>query len=222
MLERPPDCQWLGLPVVSEHQRQFRAGQRGAGRHGRWQRSAVCREDGVGAATRAQRHCVATRPRDRDRACIHDPRLPLSSPTCGLPEHHRRRFGGLRDSDEGPGAGVAGAASGRAWSGAESHAAVKVSGVWSSRGTGRTLLLWLGAQRICKELKEIFQKYSQRPAITRRGPSHLQLPAVTLAPWPKYSPACVTHCDLSHSPGRGAARRHAQRPAWLTRPGPSH
>ena len=45
-------CQWLGPPVISEHQRQFRAGKRGAGRHGRWQRSAVCRpcEGGAGTA----------------------------------------------------------------------------------------------------------------------------------------------------------------------------
>ena len=42
----PPDCQWLGLPVVWGHQRQF------PGRHGRWKRSAVCRpcEGGVWAA----------------------------------------------------------------------------------------------------------------------------------------------------------------------------
>ena len=32
--------------------------------------------------------------------------------------------------------------------------------------------------------------------------------------------ARVTHCDPSHSPGRGAARRHSQRPARLTGPCP--
>ena len=52
MLE-PPDWR-LGLQLDSEHlRRQGRAGQWGAGRHGGWQRPAVCRprEDGVGAAT---------------------------------------------------------------------------------------------------------------------------------------------------------------------------
>ena len=54
---KPPDRlgvpQGLALPLDSEHKRQGRAGQWGAGRHGRWQRLAVCRPcgDGVGSVT---------------------------------------------------------------------------------------------------------------------------------------------------------------------------
>ena len=79
MLEQPPDCQWLRLPAVLEHQPWVN--EVSAGRHGRWQRSAGQPEP--------LRHCVITWPGDRDRGGIHDLRLHLSSPTWP-PENHWR------------------------------------------------------------------------------------------------------------------------------------
>ena len=127
----------LGLPLDSEHQRQGRAGQRGAGRHShlgpqcRWQRPAVrrlSRRNGLRAGRESGTRIVGIglpglhptirvpalpsrkahngRPGRRRRRCshwasrngvatgpqrsIHDPRLPLSSPTCWPPVNHRR------------------------------------------------------------------------------------------------------------------------------------
>ena len=141
---------------------------------------------------------MATWPGDRDRAGIHNPRLPLSSPTCGPPENHRA----LRDSDDGPGAGGAGAASRRA---------MQRPRFQVSRAAEDQILHCLSGLR-ANFAKFSFQKYPQRPAITRRGQSH------TLTPWPVTQARLAQHVELTVT----RVTRHARRQARLIRPGPSH
>ena len=56
-----------------------------------------------------------------------------------------------------------------------------------------------------------FQKYPQRPAITRRGQSH------TLTPWPVTQARLAQHVELTVT-----RDGHLSRTARLIRPGPSH
>ena len=112
-------------------------------------------------------------------------------------------------------------------SGLQRHAAAKVPGVASGRGlgTGFTPRKWL-AREFCK-LGFSFQKNSQRPVVTRSGPSHSQRPAVTLAPSsPPWSESLAQPMQLSVTrvTHRAAAwpvvTRSAQPSARLTRSGP--
>ena len=111
----------------------------------------------------------------------------------------RRTTGSLRDSDEGPGAAGAGAVSRRA----------RPCNGQGSRCRKRhfTLLEWLA-----REFRKIF--FPKIPAVARyhsqRPESHSD--AMTRHSGPARA-ARGTYCDPSH---------HAQRPARLTRPGPSH
>ena len=95
----------------------------------------------------------------------------ISACRCPPPLAGRRRTtGGLRDSDEGPGAGGAGAASRRA---------MQRPRFQVSRAAEDQILHCLSGLR-ANFATFSFQNYPQRPAITRRGQSH------TLTPWPPH------------------------------------
>ena len=141
---------------------------------------------------------TVTGPASMIRACRCPPRL----------AGRRRTTGGLSDWDEGPGSGGDGAASRRAM----------LRPIFQvSRAAEEQVLHCFSGLR-AKFAKFSFQKYSQRPTITRRGPSHSQRPAFTLAPWPSESLRLAQPVELTVT----RVTRHAQRPARLTRPGSSH
>ena len=190
-------CSSLLMCSASEHHSQGRAGQRGAELHGRWQRAAVCRpredSDGVGAVTGPGDSAWPLCP--PGRTSIHDPHLPLSSPTCGPPEQHRQptwlkwRPWTLR-----------------CWR-CFSHAAVpRFQGSRSDSEEERVLHCFSGLRVNLNFGKFSFQKYSRRPAdaavtrllpslchsqrpvVTRRGPSHLRSTCIRCCQCPIHSP----------------------------------
>ena len=130
------------------------------------------------------------------RACSCPPRL----------AGRRRTTGGLRDSDEGPGAGGAGAVSRRA---------MQRPRFQVSRAAEDQSLHCLSGLR-ANFAKFSFQKYQQRPAITRSGQSH------TLTPWLVTQARLAQHVVVTRSgpPSLAAARLNRRGPG--TRSGPSH
>ena len=153
------------------------SGQLGAWRHGRWQRSAVCRRRmgslshwDTGTAWPLGPETV-TGPASMILAC----RCPPTPPNPRLAGRRRttQAGGGLRDSDEGPGAGGAGAQAASRTGRAMQRPRFQVS-----RAAEEQILHCFSGLR-ANFAKFSFQKYPQRPAFTRRGPGHTLTPYQT-------------------------------------------